>query len=966
MRAVQASNNGARHRFAGSSRARVFVAAVVLAGSASACSVATPGQPRAEVSQATAPLVPSAQSLSDLPLAFEANVGQSDPQVRFLARRPGVDVFLTESDALLSLSPAAGATTGAAVRLASRGADPSAQAVGLDPQPGRVNYLLGPDRDRWNTGAATFAKVAQRGVYPGIDVVYYGNAGQLEYDIVVAPGADAGAVRLGVDGASGITLQDNGDLVIDTAAGPLTQRRPVAYQDVAGARVPVAAEYVLRAGDEVGLRLGAYDRSVPLVIDPVLSYSTYIGGTGFDSVQHVAVDSSGAAYVTGFSLSTTTFPATVGDTVFGGARDAFVAKFSAAGALQWSTYLGGSGAETGFAIAVDAAGAAHIGGNTTSADFPATAGVFDTTYNSGGNLTTDAFAAKLAPDGTALTWATYLGGNQLEQVNTAAIALGAAGSVIVGGETQSANYPTTAAFQPSLGSGQDGFVTKLSSTGTMDWSTYLGGPTGIQSESVYGVAVDATGVYASGTTRSPDFPTTVGAYDTTYGGGVSIADAFVTKFNLTGTALIYSTFLGGAGAEQGQAIAVDSAGAAYVAGSAAAGFPATPGAFDTTNNAGDDGYVAKLNPAGSALVYSTYIGGTGPDTFTTIAVDAAGTAFVTGSTFSTDYPLTPDALDTVQAGGDALVTRVSANGTALLYSSYLGGAGAETGRGPALATAGAAWFVGQTGSTDYAVTGDAFDGTNNGGTDGFVTKFTFPLASSHISLPGTVTLSTGWNLRNSLTTGAATSTFTYGTKPLVPIAGDWDGNGSKTPGTFEAGTFKLSNSIVSPVVGPTFIFGDARGFPVVGDWNGDGTDDVAVFRSGVWQTRLSTGVTGSFSFGPVTTWPNVVPVAGDWDGNGTDGIGTYNLMAAAGTVGQWNLRHSATAGVSDAGTFIYNPGTSPYPVVGDWDANGTSTVGVKTGTTPAVWSLNNANDAGAADITFNFGAAADLPVVWGD
>ena len=460
------------------------------------------------------------------------------------------------------------------MRLAPAGADPSAQAVGLDPQPGRVNYLLGADRDRWNTGAATFAKVAQRGVYPGIDVVYYGNAGELEYDIVVAPGADAGAVRLGVDGATGLTLQDNGDLVIGTAAGALTQRRPVAYQDVAGARVPVAAEYVLRAGDEVGLRLGAYDASLPLVIDPVLSYSTYIGGTGFDSVQHVAVDSLGAAYVTGFSLSTTTFPATVGDTTFGGTRDAFVAKFSAAGALQWSTYLGGVGSETGFAIAVDSAGAAHIGGNTTSSDFPATAGAFDTTWDSGVNFAPDAFAVKLAADGTSLTWGTYLGGNQADQVNTAAIALGAGGSVIVGGDTASPNYPTTdGAFQTTRLSAQEGFVTKLSSTGAMDWSTYLGGATGGQSELVFGVAVDATGVYVSGSTASPDFPTTVAALRHQLRRRRAIADAFVTKFNLTGTALIYSTFLGGAGGDRAQAIAVDGTGAAYVAGGAATGFP---------------------------------------------------------------------------------------------------------------------------------------------------------------------------------------------------------------------------------------------------------------------------------------------------------------------------------------------------------------------------------------------------------
>ncbi|HEX2191574.1 MAG TPA: SBBP repeat-containing protein, partial [Acidimicrobiales bacterium] len=321
----------------------------------------------------------ASRALARLPLAFEANVGQSDSQVRFLARAPGMGVFLTTTQAVLSLRPSTDSSTGAAVRLVPLGADPGAEAVGLEPLEGKVNYIRGRDPAAWHTDVPTYGKVAQRGVYPGVDLVYYGTGGELEYDVVVAPGADASAVRLGVEGGDSLEVDERGNLVVDTAAGPLLQRRPVAYQQIVDERRPVTAEYVIAGPAEVAVRLGPYDRSVPLVIDPVLAYSTYLGGRSDDLGTAVAVDANGAAFVTGITASAD-FPTTPGafDTTHNGGNDAFVAKLDPAGtSLVYSTYLGGTGHDSGRDIALDASGGAHVTGDTGSADFPTTAGAFD-------------------------------------------------------------------------------------------------------------------------------------------------------------------------------------------------------------------------------------------------------------------------------------------------------------------------------------------------------------------------------------------------------------------------------------------------------------------------------------------------------------------------------------------------------------------------------------------------------------
>jgi hypothetical protein len=449
----------------------------------------------------------------------------------------------------------------------------------------------------------------------------------------------------------------------------------------------------------------------------------------------------------------------------------------------------------------------------------------------------------------------------------------------------------------------------------------------------YGVAVDATGVYMTGSTGSGAasttvFPTTSGAYDTSYGGGTA-QDVFVTKFNLTGTALIYSTYIGAAEQDTGQAIAVDSSGVAYIAGVASTGFPTTAGAYDTTYNLGQDGFVAKLSADGAQLLYSTFLGSPSGDALTGIAIDAAGAAYVTGSTGAAGYPVTPDADDSDFGTGtnsEAVLTKINPAGLGaadLVYSTLIGRTGAETSRGPALDGANV-WVVGSTGSADFPTTAGAWDTVLGGTSDGFVMKFVFapppdtdppettivtgpsnpwpsssatftfsadevgstfecnfdgagfsacstPVTYSGLtpgahtfgvraidpasnvdptpattefrvafpSFPGAITLSTTWSLRDSLTTGPATiAPFTYGTRPLVPFMGDWNGDGVKTPGTFEGGVFKLRNSNSAGTPDVTFSFGDPRGFVVAGDFNGDGTDDVGVFRAGLWQLRI--------------------------------------------------------------------------------------------------------------------------------
>ena len=460
-----------------------------------------------------------------------------------------------------------------------------------------------------------------------------------------------------------------------------------------------------------------YNHQTPLIIDPGLVYSTFLGGTSLDEGVDIAVDDIGNTYITGRTTSTN-FPITAGafDTTYNGGTDAFVTKLNAAGsALIYSTYVGGDRNDQGLGISVDDTGHAYITGVTLSRDFPTTAGAFDIFANGG----IDAFVTKLNAAGSALLYSTYLGGTGNDQ--GLGISVDDTGDAYITGFTESANFPTTAgAFDTTYNGNRDAFVTKLNATGSaLLYSTYLGGAAGDQGN---GISVDDTGnAYITGLTSSVDFPTTAGAFDTTYNGST---DAFVTKLNAAGGALLYSTYLGGTDLDQGRGIAVDDTGNAYITGLTSSNdFPTTAGAFDTTYNGSTDAFVTKLNAAGNTLLYSTYLGGTDLDQGDGMTVDGTGNAYITGFTESANFPTTAGAFDTTYNGNrDAFVTKLNAAGSALLYSTYVGGTDLDQGRGIDVDGLGNAYITGITNSADFPTTAGAFDTTYNGSTDAFVTK----------------------------------------------------------------------------------------------------------------------------------------------------------------------------------------------------------------------------------------------------
>jgi hypothetical protein len=681
-----------------------------------------------------------------LPLSFEVNQGQTDRRVKFLSRGHGYTLFLTPTEAVLALSKSHGQaepkdpikarvferekiiTT--ALRIKLVGGNPHARLAGMEELPGRSNYFIGNDPKKWRTNVPSYAKVRYRNVYAGVDVVYYGNQRQLEHDFIVAPGADPRAITMAIAGAKKVSIDAQGELVLTSAGGEVHLRKPVIYQRAGGVQYEIAGGYKLKRENRVGFELGEYDVRLPLVIDPVLAYSTYLGGSDVDRASGIAVDSAGNAYVTGQTVSTN-FPTTPGgfqtSLTPGGFFDGFVTKVNSTGTvLLYSTYFGGSGQDEPNGIAVDSAGNAYMTGFTGSSNFPTTPGAFQTSFGGG-----DAFVTKLNSAGTALLYSTYLGPGEVVGFG---IAVDSAGSAYVTGHTNSPNFPTTSgAFQTSLAGPESTFVTKLNSTGTaLLYSTYLGGVGAQGNDAGQGIAVDTLGnAYVVGSTSSPNFPITPGAFQTSFSGGFS--DAFVTELNSTGTALVYSTYLGGNAVDFGFGIAVDSAGNAYVTGSTdSSNFPTTPGAFQACCGGGFNAFVTKLNSTGTALLYSTYLFGSGPGAVNPrgISVDSAGDAYVVGFTSLTTFPRTPDAMQITYGGGfaDAFVTKLNPTGTALLYSTYLGGSGGDEALGIAVDSAGNAYVAGFTTSTDFPATPGALQTTYGGGIqDAFLAKISFNL-----------------------------------------------------------------------------------------------------------------------------------------------------------------------------------------------------------------------------------------------
>jgi hypothetical protein len=672
-----------------------------------------------------------------LPLAFARNQGQTDPHVRFLARGKGYSLFLTPTEAVFGLqkllSSAAGGhpdrrttlkSNRAVLRMRLAGANPQPDVAGQQPLGGKLNYILGRDPAQWHTNVAAYGQVRYQGVYPGIDLLYYGNQQQLEYDFTVAPQADPNKINLDFAGAKRLRLDKAGDLIVSLAGGDVRWHRPVCYQSVAGARRNIAGKYVLRGRHQVGFAVAAYDKTQPLVIDPTLAYSTYLGGSADDVTTGIAVDGSGSAYISGYTYSTD-YPkaGTPYQTSNKGQTDAFVSKFSPDGSsLVYSTYVGGSDYEYCRGIAVDSAGSAYVVGDTSSTNFPVTTGAAQTAY---GGDPSDAFVLKLSADGSTLLYSTYLGGNDLEIGS--GIAVDAVGSAYVIGFTLSDNFFVTShAVQKTYGGGQDAFVVKLAPNGrSRIYSTYLGGS---GDEEGNAIAVDKNGnAYVTGYTTSPDFPGTTGFYQPTYGGDPG--DAFVVKLDATGSTKLYSTYLGGSDDDTAYGIAVDSTGSAYVAGATASTDFPKQNPYQNANNGGYDVFVSRLSPDGKSLVYSTYLGGGFDDWAYGIAVDGAGNAYVTGYTVSTDFPTSAVTapLQLNNAGvEDAFLAKLNAAGS-LTYGAYLGGSASDVGAGVALGW-GNVYLGGYTFSSDFMISAAPYQMSNSGGYDAFVTRVDFSSA----------------------------------------------------------------------------------------------------------------------------------------------------------------------------------------------------------------------------------------------
>ncbi len=597
------------------------------------------------------------------PLAFEPNRGQADPQVEFIAHGAGYSLGLGGGTARLALRDDA-------LGISLAHANPAARPHGVDARSTRVNYFLGNDPAHWLVDVPTYDRVRYDSVYPGVDLVFYGNQQQLEYDLIVQPGADPARIALRLEGAERLALDSAGDLEVTLGTGrQLRQRRPSIYQLVDGVRRPIDGGYTLEGnaggagGDVARFWIGPYDRDATLTIDPIVVYSHAFGGSR-DYADSIAVDAKGNTYITG-STQSTEFPvsATGMQRSLHAKVDAFVAKIDASGAnLMYATYLGGNSvpywydddgccSEGGTGIAVDGSGNVYVTGFTDARDFP-TVNAYQSQQNNAG-IVRDAFVAKLNSTGSALMYSTYLGGRS-GVTSSHAIAVDAIGNAYVVGGTASSQFPTTTMIGPPAARGVDSqpFVTKFNPAGGLVYSTRLGGSVFGRA---FGVAVDGAGqVHVAGTTFSPDFPI-VNGWLTTCPRSVlssSCVGGFLAKLSVSGTAIVYSTYLGGDSSvwDEANAVTVDAAGNAYVVGVTSSTTFRTVNPFQGTYNGGyGDAFVASFTPGG-AVRYATYLGGAGWEQSVTASADPGGNLWVAGTTDSTDFPVSQPLVETHPGG----------------------------------------------------------------------------------------------------------------------------------------------------------------------------------------------------------------------------------------------------------------------------------------------------------------------------
>jgi uncharacterized protein (TIGR03437 family) len=796
------------------------------------------------------------------PFHFEENQGQIPGGTSFVARGSHYLLEIQAGENRLTWSDTTSKRTGT-VRTRLVGANRNARVEGREPLESRTSYFLGASQSKWRPGVPNYGRVQATGVYPGIDLVFYGVAsGKLEYDFVVKPGANPRSIQLDLDGIPNVSIAPDGDLVLESTGGEVRWKKPVIYQNVGGSRKVISGCFKLTGKRRIGFQIDPYDASRDLIIDPVMNYATYFGGGGNEVARAVGTDAGGNVYIAGQTstqgLKTTpgvVQPSYGGETADNYTGDAFIAKFTPTGSLVYVTYLGGSADDIVTSLAVDASGDVYATGMTNSPNFPTTTGALQPKFAGRGDITCnplgDAFVAKLNPSGTQLIYSTYLGGS-LDDAGTA-ITIDAAGNAYVAGTTLSINFPVTpGVVQKNLAGGGgepgkpicnglpdvdsgDAFVAKLNPSGSqLLFSTYLGGSL---DDAALAIAIDSSdNVYVAGATLSSDFPVTAGTFQRTYQGVdpqnefFHTGDGFITKLNSTATALLYSTYLGGAGDDIIYSITVDGEGDAYVAGSTSSrNFPVTAGAVQRTyggyyglpflveQNVGD-GFVTELNPSGTALSYSTYLGGANNDVAYAVALDAAGLMYVAGSTDSPGtvlppFPVTPNAFQSTWGGdggqspywpiGDGFFTIINPNLTTPVYSTFFGGSMDDQFGGLAFDPSGNLWIVGNTMSYNLPVTARSAAQPAYGGLrasdsdkgDAMLVEFTgLPSATSVTSLLNGASFGTAPVAPGSLITifgvfpGVATTSA-----PGLPLPNSLGGasvtiNGSPAPLNFVNGT----------------------------------------------------------------------------------------------------------------------------------------------------------------------------------
>ena len=667
---------------------------------------------------------------------FTKNLGQvRNAQVRFYLSSGNVNVGFAVGAVLLAIvehadqkpiahalfgleegvaSEDSVATRGVLARISFIGAN-VVEPEGRGELPYRNHYFLSNDSSSWLTNVRNYREVVYKNLYDGIDLVYVTKDGRLKYEFHVSPGKNPAQIEMAYEGVDRLRLDSDGGIIAATAVGEVRDLAPVSYQGEDGIECP----FSLRGHSSFGFACQEWDTSRALVIDPLV-YSTFLGGSVMETPYDIVTDASGSAYIVGFTTSPD-FPVTPGafDASFNGTHDGFVARLNPDGStLAWATFLGGSDFDWAIAASIDPSGEIYVVGFTVSTDFPVTVGAFDFSFNG----VMDAFVARFAMDGV-LIWATYLGGTGSD--HGAAISLDSSGNIVVGIIAESPDFPVTpGAFDVSHNGFEDACIAKLDPSGSfLLWATFLGGSI---SDWIQGIALGADdSIYATGMTLSNDFPVTPGAFDTTYNGGANGGgDAYIAKLNSTGSDLVWATYLGGDDFDGTGFIFLDGSGNLYVAGHVfSSDFPATSGAFDETLDGSSDVFVAKLNSTGGALLWATFLGGSGNENIAGIALDVAGNVCVGLLTFSADFPVTPGAFDTTFNGTtDGVLAVLNPDGTSLLYATFFGGNDSDEISGMVLDSSGYVYLAGGTGSSDFPVTPGAFDTTYNGVVDAFVAK----------------------------------------------------------------------------------------------------------------------------------------------------------------------------------------------------------------------------------------------------